>query len=176
MILAPALSDLALRHPNITVELTIEPANIRIERWEADLAVRLALPQGGDPDVIVRRLGAMAYASYGAANESAADRWIAYGREFAHLPESRWLEAQPNGLDPVLRSNDPEVMAAAAAAGVGKALLPTALGESRAGIKRVGPIVLRRDVWLLQHRDIGRTAHVRAVARWIGALCRHALA
>ncbi len=189
-VLAPALPLLSAGHPQITLVLTAEPRNVRLERWESDLAVRLSLPKSGGEELRVRRLGSMGYAPYcaetgraetGRAKTGRAGRgtpetrWIAWGREFSRIPEGRWVEEQLGGAAPVLRSNDPEVMLTAAAAGAGTAFLPCALGERRAGLERAGPVALRREVWLLQRRDVGRAAHVRAVTRWIEQACRGAL-
>lgn len=171
-VLAPALADLGERYPRLTLVLTVEPANVRLEDWEADISLRLALPTEPSSRVMASRLGSMAYAVYGPANRPTADAWIAYGRDYDHTAEGHWVEQRLGGKNPMMRSNDPAVMAAAAAAGAGRALLATALGDNVPGLARQGPIAYQREVWLLWRRDLSDNPAVTAVIRWLRESCR----
>ncbi len=174
-VLAPALVDLARSHPELTLDVTTDPLNARMGRWEADMAIRLSMPKPGDGDILINRLGRMAYAPYQSSTKTLEDRLIGYSKAFAHVPEAQWVEAQSKGRALVLRSNDPEVMANAAASGAGTALLPVALGSHRSDLRQAGPVVLEREVWLLQRREIAQSNNMRAVNSWIRERCREVL-
>lgn len=174
-IVAPNLSKFTALHPDVSIDLAVEPANVRLERWEADLAVRLDLPPDSEDTIVVRRLGKLAYAPYGPTGKKTSRQWITVGKNYAHVPEARWVEARLDGRMPILRTNDPEVAASAAGSGMGNVILPVLLGGARSDLRQLGPVALQRDLWLLRHRDMGRTALAQEVGNWLVALCKQIL-
>src|SRR5262249_6776253 len=165
-LLIPAVPRLLARHPQIRLELIAEPRNLSLTRREADLALRLARPESG-AGVLARRIGHLDYAVYGAvygavhgprrkAGGRAVHRlpWITYQEGQGHLPQARWIAtaAKEEGLAP-LAVSDAEALVHAIQAGLGKSLLPCFAGDASAGLRRLGAPVLRRELWLLAHRE-----------------------
>lgn len=174
-VLAPNLPRLVQRHPGLSIELEIETANIRIERWEADIALRLGPLSDANDTVLARKVGRLAYAIFGPTHHPMPERWIAYPHRFSQAPEAQWVERELNGATPSLRANDPIAMAQAVASGLGRALLPEIMGATIPKIAQHGPTVLHREVWLLRHPELGTTALVKAVCGWLVELAREGL-
>ena len=92
---------------------------------------------------------------------------------FADLPpfarENRWLDAQLDGGTVIMRSNSVSALYAAASAGLGVALLPCLVADRDPALARFssarGPEP--RAVWQAVHRDLARTARVRAVLDFV---------
>lgn len=172
-LMVPALPRLLAAHPEVTVRLVPERSDLDLRRREADLALRLARPRGGGLSVLSRRVGRLDHAAYVAANGPDPGRWIAFDDTMAHLPTARWLAARiaEGGEAAPLRVVDAETALEAAAAGLGRALLPTCVGDCDPRLRAVprpGPPP-SREAWLLLHEGERATGAVRAVAGWIEA-------
>jgi DNA-binding transcriptional LysR family regulator len=176
------------RHPGLTVELITGNAPADLTRGEADLAVRFLRPKG--VEVIARALGEVRYGLYAsaaylarrpaptAAGKLAGHDVILPTRELRGGPEETWLSAHARGTRVTVQSNSMPTIAAAAASGLGLAVLPTVMGEAD---RRLTPLwalddIAPRPVWLLYHRDARETARVRAAAAAITADLRERLA
>ena len=83
-------------------------------------------------------------------------------------PQQLWLRRQAGDRPILLRSNDLNIQAMAANAGVGLAALPYFLGKqySLEPAAISGP-ALQREVWLVTHNDIRHTASVQAVMTFL---------
>jgi DNA-binding transcriptional LysR family regulator len=180
-LLAPALPDLVAAHPLLRLELIAEPRNLSLTKREADIALRLARPQGGGT-AVARRIGRLDYAVYGPSpkglrptggprdGDAGALPWITYEAGLDELPQAKWIAAAARGAAaPVLMAGDAETILAAVRAGVGKSLLPCAVAEREPGLRRLGDAapVLSREMWLLVHADLRRLARIGAVVEWI---------
>ncbi|MCR9255773.1 MAG: LysR family transcriptional regulator [Alphaproteobacteria bacterium] len=166
-VLGPAINRLRRTAPDISIDLETETGNVRLERWEADIAVRLGAPRDVTDTLLVSRIGTAAYAVFEPANGPRPAGWIAYPRRFSHVPEAAWVEDRLAGTEPVMRANDPMAMAMAVAAGAGRAVLPVALGPAVPGIVQPAPPVLEREVWALRHAETGKTSAVRTAYEWL---------
>ena len=172
-LLAPALDRLLRAHPALRVELVAEPRNLSLTKRDADIALRLARP-AREPAVIARRIGTLPYAVFAPARRAArALPWIAYEDAMAGLPHARWIAAairHARAGRPRLVVNDAETALHAIKAGLGRSLLPCAIGDREPGLKRQpGPPVLSRELWLLVHPDLRHLARIRAVVAWLEA-------
>jgi DNA-binding transcriptional LysR family regulator len=170
-LLVPALPDLLAAHPLLRLELIAEPRNLSLTKREADIALRLARPQGGGA-VVTRRIGRLDYAVYGPADGDAdALPWITYEEGLEELPQAKWIAAATRGAaaPPALMAADAETILAAVRAGLGKSLLPCTVAEREPGLRRLGDgaPVLSRELWLLVHADLRRLARIEAVIGWI---------
>lgn len=180
---APALRALHAAYPSLGVELLLESRTLSLSRREADLALRLARPR--QPGLVARRLAEVASALYGSPRYLAArgrpaggegllgHAVLAYEESLAEVPEYRWLAAHAIRAERVLRTNSVLVQLQAAQAGLGLALLPCYLAEG-AGLERVLPIAagVRRELWLVVHADLQRTARIRAVMAFLADRAR----
>ncbi|WP_245986294.1 LysR family transcriptional regulator [Azospirillum thermophilum] len=159
--LLPRLGPLRAAHPGLDLEIITDNRALSLARREADIAIRLARPQGGD--LVTRRLCTLGYALYSAP--AAADSVIAYDETMAELPETLWMARHMAGRRVALRTNSLTAQVAAAAAGFGAALLPCVIAAAEPGLRRlpspVPPPV--REAWLLVHRDRRDIPRVRAV-------------
>lgn len=170
-VLAPAVPGLLAAHPQLRLELVPEPRDLSLTRRDADIALRLSRPRR-EARVRARRIGALAYAAYGAAAGGGAG-WILYDEGMAGLPQAAWL-AERAGADGAAATavHDAETLVALIAAGVGRSLLPCAVGDAAPGLARIGPPVLERELWLLLHPDLAPLARIRAAVDWIERACR----
>lgn len=104
------------------------------------------------------------------SRRSARDfEFIAYDEASEQLPQQRWLEAVAGSRPVVLRTSELEAQWAAARAGVGVAILPLFLGERDSQLMRidVSSAPVKRDIWLVVHRDMQRAAAMRPVMRFL---------
>ena len=167
LILAPALGNLISLHPEIEVDLTIADRSVSFEDREADLAVRLG--RGPEDNATIRRLGRLSFALYCPKEDARPGTVVAYGQDYAELPEALALQALRPDARIVARSNRLDVLADAAAATGAEVMLPTLMGADDARFSEVagtrGAAV--RDVYRLAHPERGKAPSVRAVARWI---------
>lgn len=171
--IAPRLGALRSLHPELRVCLTGATRMASLTRREADLVVRLSRPTEGQ--LVVRKLGTVVFCLYGAAGyvESVAPSdfgFIAYDDSMEGSPQQDWLKKQAGIRPVVMISNDLEIQAAAARAGVGIAALPTFMGERDATLKRVQckGKRLEREIWLAVHPDIRRAPRIQAVMQFLG--------
>lgn len=180
---APALRELHEAYPSLGVELLLDSRTLSLSRREADLALRLARPR--HPGLVARRLTEVASALYASSRYLAArgrpaggkglvgHAVLAYDESLAEVPEYRWLATYASRAERVLRTNSVLVQLQAARAGLGLALLPCYLAEG-AGLERVLPVAagVRRELWLVVHADLQRTARIRAVMAFLADLAR----
>ncbi len=171
-ILAPALPSLLAAHPLLRIELIAEPRNLSLTKREADIAVRLARPQR-EVRTVARRIGRLDFAVYGPAEH--VDKtlpWVTYDETMNDLPQSRWIAetiARDSAPEPHVLVNDAETLLQCVAAGLGKSLLPVAVGDRQPGLARIGelPNALSREIWLLVHPDLRDLTRIRIVMDWI---------
>ncbi len=166
-VLTPRLSELTRRSPDISVDLEMQPANVGVETWEADIAVRMGPLNDISDRVLIRKLGTVDYAVFASDGVTAPGGWIAYSERYAHLPEASWVEEALDGQSPVLRSNDPEVMAIASATGMGKSVLPVVLGAQHPELRQIGEVVFSREVWSLRNKESGQFSSIALAYEWL---------
>jgi DNA-binding transcriptional LysR family regulator len=173
------LGALHRRHPAIVVELVLGSPQINLVRREADLAVRLgSRGQGG---LLARKLGVVGWALYASPGYLAVHgrprpgallagrAVIGFDGDLKNTPGARWLAQYAGRAHVALRCNDLITAVRACEAGFGLALVPVLVTED-ATIERVTmETALVVDAWLVMHRQVQKTARVRAVADFIVA-------
>ncbi len=143
---------------------------------------------------MARRLAVITFGLYGSRDyvsrcgENARD-FLGYDDSLDHLPQQRWLKALAGDRELALRSNDLANQLTAARAGLGLAVLPCIMTHDVPELIAVPTQLppLKRELWLLFHRDVGRTP-ARAVidrivsittsakAAFLGENCSHGVA
>jgi DNA-binding transcriptional LysR family regulator len=131
--LAPALSDFAAAHPKIELDIVLEDRTVDLTAGGYDLAVRIGLLK--DSALIARRIapmrrvlvGSPAYFERRGRPESPADLAAHDALVYAYdqwrfRAGSRWETAR---VSPVMRSNNGDMLLAAATAGLGLVMLPS---------------------------------------------------
>jgi DNA-binding transcriptional LysR family regulator len=167
------LAPFTASHPALEMQLLSDSQNVSFTRREADFAIRLAQPVD-DAAVLMRRLGDIGWAVYGAPSFAHVSRdewgrqpWIAHDEAKANLPEMRWLARLHPQPRLALRANSLSTMVQACRAGVGLALLPCILGEGEGLVRLSAQAEVHRELWLLSHRDAGAIGRFQAVAAWL---------
>lgn len=172
-LLAPAAADLAAAHPDLILEIVGEPQNRDLVKREADMALRLARPAQGGARVTAQRIGWLDYAVWTARDRDQGPVFVGYVDDAAHLPPARWtadlVAAQPGARRSGLRVADAATLIEAVAAGAGLGVLPSAAAARDPRLRRQPMTTpqMRRELWLLQHRDLSGLARMRAVADWL---------
>ena len=178
-LLTPCLPTLLAEHPKLRLELTGSNVNLSLTRREADLALRLGRPSDGSDRL--RKVGVLDYSVYAARAPSEAAGslpWLSYDEQLSHVPEAVWLRKQlAAGEAPLVCANQAEALRHLAARGLGRAVLPRLLGEGQEDLRCLsGPEpVVRRDIWLVIHPELRKTARVSAVVDWILGTCMERL-
>lgn len=167
--LLPRIGALCQSHPELQIEFIDSNDNLSVARREADIALRLARPQRGD--FLIRKLADCGFAVFGCVAQAppADEDWLTYNTDLAATPEMAWLAARLGDGRVRLRCNTLRGLAAAAAQGVGRCLLPCFIGDTNPVLQRrsgAAP-VLSRELWMLVHPEARRQARVSAVADWL---------
>jgi DNA-binding transcriptional LysR family regulator len=179
--LAPRLLPLQGQHPGLRIELVSETRQISLSQGETDLALRMSRPV--EKGVIARKLAEVAYGLYGSRDyltrcgRNARD-FLGFDDSLDHSPQQRWLKMLAGERGFTLRSNDLANLWTAARAGLGLAVLPCIMARSAPELVSIPTQLptLTRELWLLFHRDVGRTPAVRTVIDHITAIMTKAKA
>jgi DNA-binding transcriptional LysR family regulator len=161
------------------IELVVTEEAHGITRREPDIVVRHGMPESGGE--VTRRVGTIDVAVYchpsfaeGRAvpldpADLATLPWLGFVEEQQDYRLMRWLAAQRDGRPLAARLMRTDLMADAAAGGVGVAVLPRFLGDHRPGLMRLSPPIeaLRADYWIVAHAELSRNPSVRAAMDWI---------
>jgi DNA-binding transcriptional LysR family regulator len=177
------LARLREAEPRIALELLTGARPVDLRKGEADLAIRVGPVQ--DEDLVARKLCDTGWSLYAAASylarrpapadpaELSGHDVIGYDASLATVPAAAWLDAHASGATVVLRSREMTDMLAAAASGVGLAVLPCALGDEEPALVRLTPQVLAtREVWLVHAREARAAAALQAVMRFVVEVMR----
>lgn len=158
----------------ITLEFvqSLQPA--ALTRREADLALHHQPPESGD--YYVAKLGTFAVAVY-RRRGAGADAWVAYTEEQSlgqgHEP-ARWVQRQveETGTPVALRAGTLLMHVEAISAGAGRGVIPCYIGDAHPRLERLTAPIPELDAtyWMIVHRDLRRSACVRAVIDWMKAL------
>ena len=167
LFLSPRLGLLRERHPDIILELSGSNVSVSLTRREADIALRLARPEGSS--LVTRKVATAGYGlfasrAYACGREPDALDLLGYEESLEHVPQQQWLRRFAKGRPFVFRTSDLVGLHSAVRAGLGAAVLPffvTGSDPDLVCIHREG--VPGRDVWLVVHEDIRRSPRVRAV-------------
>lgn len=175
-LLTPWVARFRLAYPGVVVSLTVDSRVLDLGRREADVAIRVARPREGE--LWGRKLADVAWTAYGARDLLAAAPPLAGPADLARhkligweegaapgVNAAAWLEAAAPAEAVVYRTGSLVNQFVAARAGIGLALLPCYLGDPEPGLARALPEPvpeLAREMWVVTHADLRRTARVRA--------------
>ncbi|HET9444877.1 MAG TPA: LysR family transcriptional regulator [Steroidobacteraceae bacterium] len=165
-ILPAMLNAFQRANSGITLHVTSSNTLANLSKRDADVAIR---PVVNVPETLVgRRVCAVAFAIYSAANEAPAieiadERWIAPDETLAKTSVGQWMrESSPAGktmfsVDSLL------AMREVCAAGGGLAALPCYLADTDSRLeRRRAPLKeMTTALWVVTHPDLARTARVR---------------
>jgi DNA-binding transcriptional LysR family regulator len=156
----------------ITLELVDElRQTANLVRRQADMALRHEPPEGGD--FYISKAGTFACSVY-RRRGAYAGAWVTYTEEQAHYAPARWVQRQieETGMPVALRASSMLMHLEAIRAGTGRGVLPCYVGDGHPLLERLTPPIaeIAAEYWIIVHRDLRRSACVRAVIDWMKAL------
>jgi len=169
-------------HPGVIVELAIDNRVLSLTRREADVALRPMRPKEGDlwgsklADVAWTVYGAKAYLDAAARParppDLAVHPLIGWEEGAAEINAADWLTSVAPVSAVIYRTNSLVNQLLAVKAGIGLAVLPCYLGDPEPDLARalVDPVPqLARELWIVTHLDLKRTARVKAFFEFIAS-------
>ncbi|TRD14539.1 LysR family transcriptional regulator [Palleronia caenipelagi] len=153
--LADRLPALIGDPPDLRIRLLQREDVLSIPRREAAIGFRSQRPTEGG--LAGRQLRRVEFAPY--ATRDAPDHWIVVR---ADTPSARWV-AEQCGDPTAVETDAPRLALDLVLRGMGRAILPTFIGDAHAELERAGPIVseLGHNQWLVTHDDDRHLAEVR---------------
>ena len=152
----------------ITLELVDSRQTANLARREADMALRHELPETGD--FYISKAGTFACAVY-RGRGAGTDAWVTYTDEQAYYAPARWVQRQveETGTPVALRASSMLMHLEAIRAGAGRGVLPCYVGDRQPLLERLTPPIpeLAAEYWIIVHRDLRRSACMRAVLDWV---------
>ena len=183
-LLAPTFAALQAIHPGIVIEsYPILPGEPLMSR-DADVAVRLR--RFRHPDLVARKLGALAFGLYACVaylarhgepdigHGCAGHRLIGLLTEVELSAQASWLDEHAGRAEVVLRADSYETQHWAAASGGGFALLPCFRADAEPALRRIvtpTPIPAA-EIWLGVHAENRQLPRIRAVLDCIAEAVR----
>jgi DNA-binding transcriptional LysR family regulator len=177
--LAPRISRLTRRHPQLNVQLIAGSAVFSLAKRDADIVIAVSRPPAGRlvvSKLIDYDLALYAAPSYLDANEPIgtldslrSHRFVSYIGDLLYFPELDFLkEVAPEGCT-ALESSNLVAQLKATLAGAGLCVLPAFLAVEERGLVRVLPdqVRLTRSLWLIVHEDLKSLARIKAAVGFI---------
>ncbi|NAW85738.1 LysR family transcriptional regulator [Photobacterium halotolerans] len=147
------LHNLHQRFPELRFEIDTSSRNVNISKQEADIALRMELPEKGES--ICKKLGEIEYVLYG--NEYWLDKLvknenvniITYSNLYSHLPECKYLIEKFGTKSIRIQSDSVSAQKRASESGYGISLIPRIVlrNDSYPFIKPTEEIY--REIWML---------------------------
>jgi DNA-binding transcriptional LysR family regulator len=178
-VLPPILAAFSERYPDITLDVLVDRRVLSLSRREADVALRLARPEGHE--LVARRVGTLGYALYAsgaylarhgrpdAAAGCPGHRAILADEDLAQTPTMAWGARVMREAAIALRANSVHGQAAAARAGLGLVCLPHVVARHYDLARVQAPDPPGRDLWLAVHEDTRHTPRIRALTDALSA-------
>lgn len=175
-LIARLLPEFRQRYPRVMLTVDVSNSVHDLARRTADIAIR---PDNAPSEHLVgRQLGVIRQAVYVALDRPAeTDLWVGPSEQMGYPTLSAWLVNEGHERDVICRVNSGLSAQAAAAAGLGRAVLPCYLGDADPRLSRQGaPIeALTTALWLLVHPSVRGTPSVRAFSTFVAEALGDAL-
>ncbi|SHO58253.1 LysR family transcriptional regulator [Vibrio quintilis] len=161
------LKPLCKKSPDLRLEVDITSRNVSLMKKEADIALRLNLPESGES--LCRKIGQLDYVLYSNAYwlerllSGREVHLVTYTSELAHLPEARYLLERFGHQSVRFQSDSVTTQKIAAEKGYGIALLPQICIPQGVNAPAAQKSILSRDVWMLSSKLSSQSAPVRLV-------------
>jgi DNA-binding transcriptional LysR family regulator len=174
-IIMPSLSEFQESHPNIELSLIGSSENLGIDRFEADIAVRLARPTSGA--MTIRKLADIGFSVYHhrSHNDKAPDTdapvWAVYDKIYEDLPEMKWIRTNCPDAHIGLRCPSAASILNAVLHTKMSGILPCFMGDAHPDLIRLSgeKPILYREAWIATHPDLYQTQRIQAGFDWLKA-------
>lgn len=180
--LAPALVELCDAHPRLRIQVLSSIGYADLTRREADLALRIVRPAAGD--FVATRLSTQGWTLVASASHASAlgrlrdpdaTRWVTWGEDLAHLPDSRWIAANVDRSRVVLETSSMTAQIEAVRGGLGVMLAPTVYADlpglcavsCTPKLRRSLDALPKGSLWLVGHRALREVPRIAAVWGWL---------
>jgi len=165
-VLIPALAPLLEANPGLEVEIIYSPATVNLHRHDADLALRMVVPEGGN--LLVRRLATMGFGLYGPTDGARPARHVTWPDLAGAETLLAWSKAFGAAEGGRFSVNSLEALLAAVQRGIGIGVLPHFLAR-RAGVQLISDELpqggkMERPIVLATHAELAASRRVRTVA------------
>ena len=165
-IVLPALDPLLRANPGLEVEVIYGPAAVNLHRHDADLALRMVEPQGGN--LLVRRLATMGFGLYGPADGRRPARHVTWPDLAGVETLLGWSRSFLDANGSRFSVNTLEALVVAVTRGIGIGVLPHFMAQP-AGLQLIAGALpdgrkMERPVLLATHAELAASRRVRAVA------------
>ena len=178
-ILAPSLEALHSRHSDILVELIPDPRELSLSMREAEVSVRLTQPT--QHDLVIRRVGNMAFGLYASRTylerfghpdfgaKCLGHRLIRQLNDVEAAPQIDWLADLTQDAKVVCQTSSHEAAVASAVHGSGLACLACFRADREDALVCIGPPTRppTTGIWLVVHKDNRSSSRIRAVINHI---------
>ncbi|MEP2989225.1 MAG: LysR family transcriptional regulator [Parasphingorhabdus sp.] len=180
--IGPRLAEFADEHPGIEVHMIATTNILDVSRREADIAIRV---DNNPPESLVgKRIVSYNQTVYATTeylksqdfeNDPESARWLSWEAEEEKFPdwtkETEFSKVPMWGYFP-----GPAMQLSGAKAGLGIAMLPCFIGDRDPKLVRATnrKPIKARDIWLLTHSDLRRTARIRAFMTFAEKVLRDA--
>lgn len=172
-----AFREFIERFPEVKLDVSINNRLADLSRRDADVAIRGTYkpPQ----NLVGRRVAPMPYCAYAHRSLLGRDKqpralerydWIGFDEPVSKNPLAYWLHREVPGARCRLTYDSVAAVRESLAAGLGAAVLPCFVGDRVDNVVRIGKVQADPDfgMWVLTHRDLRRSARIRAFMRWMG--------
>ena len=182
IVIAPRINEFDSRYPGISLEIRAGFEVTNLARREADIALRTVRPSEGD--FLIRHVGwwnlglyaARGYAEAHSLRRGATDLArvgiITWDVEHRHLGGGAWFARHAPDARTVLAANSRLIQQAACKSGLGVAILPCAAADRDPDLIQLQPPenIVSAKLWLVVHRDLARTARIRAAMDFLSRI------
>ena len=183
----PLIDAFHARYPGLRLELVISDRVLDLSKGEADLAVRIAIRDGGpiDESLVTRKIADVSWSVY--ASRGYLERFgrpgtpenleghfvIGCEGPIANYPAARWQRSVAHHATVVARCDHWQGLMLAVRTGAGLAAMPRFQGDAEKELVRViDDVGLVMPCHLLMHRDMQHTPRVRAFADFVSSEIR----
>ncbi len=173
-LLTPLFAKFHSAYPGMRLEVVLANQALNLSKRDADVAIRAT--DNPPENLVGRRVAKITWALYGRASdfpnprsidpaELTERRWVSLGDNLLTLKAMRYVQEHVPIERNVYRVNAVLGLAEAVEAGIGIGHLPCFVADARPNLIRLAPPEpeFAADLWLLTHRDLRRSARVRAL-------------
>lgn len=173
--LAPNLPALFAAMPNVMIEMESSNALSKLNRGEADIAIRMARPSEDTLIALALKpvtLGLYASHEYLKGRDVAIidlqdETLLAYDPEYGDIAENLWVSRVGLNSQAKLRAGSVRTLLVSASAGAGIALLPDFMAKQANLVRLSQDPKIKRTPWLVYHRDYRNAPKHKIVRRWV---------
>jgi DNA-binding transcriptional LysR family regulator len=167
-VLPPIVARLAAEEEALRIELLTGNQHADFARLQADVAVRPAVTL---PDDLRGEVAAdLGFAAYARADRTDAP-WLGLSGVLSRTVAAAWLRDEAEGEGYAARADSFVTLAALAAAGTGRAVLPCIVGDRTPGLVRLEAVgsLPSVPIWVASHADLVDAPRLKAVRRALAA-------